>query len=200
PDGHEPAGARRLGGDPPDQGRRGDPRHPRHRADGPRDVVRPRARSRGRLRRLRHQAGRAGSAARQDRGAPHQRQGMTLARKLLVKPGYRLAVVNPPPGYSLEGLPEGAQLAEGDGLDFVQLFVKDSAELERLGPPTFQRVKPDGLLWVCYPKGGKKAGTDLHRDILWEKMSAYGLTGVSLVAVDDTWSAMRFRPADKVGR
>src|SRR5262245_53690452 len=125
------------------------------------------------------------------------------ARKLLIKPNFRVAIVNAPDGYggSLEPLPEGVELLErwGEEVDVVQVFVRDRAELERLGRPAFRAVKPGGLLWVCYPKGGKKAGTDLNRDVLWELMGRDGLTGVSLVAIDATWSAMRFRPAAEVG-
>src|SRR5262245_23220653 len=69
PDGHEPAGARRLGSDPPDQGRAPDTRHPGDRADGARDVGRPRESHRRRLRRLRHQASRLRPPGREDRGA-----------------------------------------------------------------------------------------------------------------------------------
>jgi hypothetical protein len=54
------------------------------------------------------------------------------------------------------------------------------------------------MLWVCYPKGSKNS-TDLSRDVLWKAMEENGLVGVTLVAVDDTWSAMRFRPIDRVG-
>lgn len=51
-----------------------------------------------------------------------------------------------------------------------------------------------GLLWLCYPKGTAKIKTDLNRDVLRETVAArHGLEGVSLVAIDDTWSAMRFR-------
>jgi hypothetical protein len=127
-----------------------------------------------------------------------------LARKLLVKPGHRVAVMNSPAGYAdlLRPLPEGAELVDSpqEAVDGVQVFVRDSAELERAGPAAIKAMKPDGLLWVCYPKGGQKAGTDLHRDVLWDLMGKQsGLVGVSLVAVDDRWSAMRCRAADKVG-
>jgi hypothetical protein len=121
-----------------------------------------------------------------------------LAKKLLIKPGFRVAVVNAPPGYPelLEPLPEGAELAgeAGRDLDAIQVYVRDTSDLDRIGPAAFAAVKPDGLLWVCYPKGGQKAGTDLNRDILHGLMGERKLTGVTLVAVDDTWSAMRFRP------
>jgi len=125
-----------------------------------------------------------------------------LSRKLLLRPGCRVALVNAPAGYAerLQPLPEGAAVVEptASGVDVVQVFVRDMADLDRLAT-AFASVGPDGLLWISYPKGGRKAGTDLNRDVLWERMSTYGLAGVTLVAVDETWSAMRFRPADRVG-
>jgi hypothetical protein len=102
----------------------------------------------------------------------------------------------------LQPLPAGTHLDVqlGSDLDFVQVFATTTADLQACAPSAIRAVKPDGLLWVSYPKGGKKAGTDLNRDILWQLMSRYGLAGVALVAIDTTWSAMRFRPADRVGR
>lgn len=127
-----------------------------------------------------------------------------LARKLLLKPGQHGALVNPPSDYrpKLDPLPEGFVLDErlGSNMDFVQVFAKDAEELRKHIRPAVQAVTNDGLLWICYPKGGKKAGTDLNRDILWNLMTEYGMAGVSLVSIDDTWSAMRFRPEDKVGQ
>lgn len=128
-----------------------------------------------------------------------------VAKKLLIKPGHRITVLNAPDGYLdvLRPLPDGAELVESpeQPVDVVQVFVRHSDELRSAGPTAVEAMKPDGLLWVCYPKGGKKAGTDLNRDILWELMGRQSsLVGVTLVAIDDAWSAMRFRPADKVGR
>jgi len=115
-----------------------------------------------------------------------------LAKKLLVKPGHRVAVINAPAGYAelLRPLPEGAELVDPSGspVDVVQVFLRDSAELERVGPAAVMAMKPDGVLWACYPKGGKKAGTDLNRDILWDLMGRQsGLVWVSLIAFDDAW-------------
>src|SRR5262249_55238801 len=106
-----------------------------------------------------------------------------------------------PAGYAerLEPLPEGVALVDlQPGLDVVQVFARDKAALEQ-AVPALHSVRDGGLLWVCYPKGGKKAGTDLNRDLLWEELGRAGLTGVTLVSVDETWSAMRFRPAAEVG-
>ena len=127
-----------------------------------------------------------------------------LAKKLQINPGSRAGLVNPPDGYAerLRPLPDRAEIVGGltPELDFVQIFARSIEELDRLGPAAFAAVKRDGLLWVSYPKGGVKAGTDLNRDILWNRLGDRGLTGVTLVAIDETWSAMRFRPSDKVGQ
>jgi hypothetical protein len=121
-----------------------------------------------------------------------------LARKLLLKPGRSVLLLNAPEGYaqSLVPLPEGARIITepGEQADVTQLFVRDSADLARQADTAMRAVKRDGVLWICYLKGGAKAGTDLNRDILHAAVErTYGWTGVSLVAVDDRWSAMRFR-------
>lgn len=103
----------------------------------------------------------------------------------------------------LRPLPEASELREvssGDTSDAVLLFAADSASLDRLLAGAVEATKPGGLLWVAYPKGGKKAGTDLNRDLLRQHLEAHDLAGVTLVSVDDRWSAMRFRPTAEVGR
>ena len=128
-----------------------------------------------------------------------------LIKKLLIKPGQRVVVLNPPAGYveGLAPLPEGVEVSDqpAGGADAVHLFVKNREEFDRLAAVAIAAVKRDGLLWIAYPKGGKRAGTDVNRDILWAAIvEQYGWSGVAMVAIDDVWSAMRFRPADQVGR
>jgi hypothetical protein len=130
--------------------------------------------------------------------------GTSIVKKLRLAAGQKALVLNAPPDYtqSLGELPAGVAIstqAEGS-FDFVQLFVKDQAELERLGPAAFRAVKFDGLLWVCYPKQTGKIKSDLNRDILWKLMQPTGLSPVMQIAIDETWSALRFRPAEKVGK
>lgn len=127
-----------------------------------------------------------------------------LIKKLQIKTGQRIAFVSPPPGY-VEGLgplpPATEVVTELESpLDFIQVFVRNRTELEGVIPTALRALKNDALLWVCYPKGSAKVATDLNRDILWEKMSKFGLAGVSLVSLDNVWSAMRFRPTEKVGK
>jgi hypothetical protein len=125
-----------------------------------------------------------------------------LAAKLQIPPGSRLLVVNAPEGYldRLQPLPEGVELVEGEegAVDAVHLFVRDSAELDRAAPATLRAVKPDGLVWISYPKRASGVETDLTRDVGWETVKGAGLRPVRQVSVDNTWSALRFRPADQV--
>jgi len=129
--------------------------------------------------------------------------GSDLSRKLQLKAGRQAVVMNAPPGYvselgvevraGLTGAPDGS-------VEFLQLFATSLREVNDLVPSVKRALKSDGLLWISYPKGTSKIKTDLNRDILRKAMEKAGLAGVSLVSIDDVWSAMRFRPPDKVGR
>lgn len=127
-----------------------------------------------------------------------------LTKKLQMKTGQRVLILNPPVGYRerLDPLPEGVELVESPErqCDFVQVFVKNIEDLQKFLPLATQAVKHDALLWIAYPKGGAKAGTDLNRDILWNAVSQHNLSGVTLVSLDEVWSAMRFRPSERVGQ
>ena len=125
-----------------------------------------------------------------------------LLKKLRLSPGARALVINPPQGY-LENLGQAVHTAP-DGskpYDFVQVFAKDSAEFFDLTPPAVKAVVFDGLFWLSYPKKSGKIVSDLNRDILWELMKATipGLRPVTQISIDETWSALRFRPTEKVG-
>lgn len=130
-----------------------------------------------------------------------------LLKKLRFLPGQRALVLNPPTGYldRLAPLPDGVALdlaahAGGvGGYDFVQVFVKNSAELAQWTPIAQQAIRYDGILWFCYPKLSAKTPSDLSRDRLWELMKPSGLAPVTQIAIDETWSALRFRPSERVG-
>jgi hypothetical protein len=128
-----------------------------------------------------------------------------LAKKLQLKPGYQILILNAPEGYkdNLGELPEGSRvLSKPSGkVDAVQLFVQNSEELDKFAQSAVDAVKHDGLLWVCYPKGTSKVKTDLNRDILWSKMrDQFNQRAVANVSIDDVWSAIRLRPVEKVGK
>ena len=123
----------------------------------------------------------------------------TVAQKLGVKPGNRVYPINAPDGYArlLGELPAGATLTDTAPAEVVHVFANDAVDLDRHGKAAIDALAPGGLLWVSYPKGGR---TDLNRDDLMLALVPHGWRGVSLIAVDETWSAARFRPLSDIGR
>ena len=131
----------------------------------------------------------------------------SLAKKLRLTAAHSFAALNVPDSYVAlltPGLRDIRRQAQpGQSFDAVLLFVKDVDELRRLGPGAMAAAKANGLLWIAYPKGGKTAGaTDLpatpawvQGDVLGEVASVKGYRPVSFVAVDDTWTALRFKKA-----
>lgn len=128
-----------------------------------------------------------------------------LVKKLRMQPGQRALILNAPPGYvaSLGDLPEGAVVSEEPTgkFDFVHLFVRDSGQLDERLPVAVESVEYDGLFWISYPKKSSKVETDLSRDTFWNLRAAgTSLRPVTQVSVDEVWSALRFRPAERVGK
>ncbi len=113
-----------------------------------------------------------------------------LARKLNLKSGMKVHVVDAPAEVDLGGLAIG----DSPDADGVIAFVRTLAELDARCEAVLEAAREDRIAWVAYPKGGQR-GTDLNRDILWKHMLGKGVRGVRQVAIDETWSALRFRPA-----
>jgi len=124
---------------------------------------------------------------------------MDLIQKLQLKPGMRVSVINPPDGFALTDIDVERAAAPGS-LDGLLLFAGSVAELERLAPDALPLVKYDGLLWFAYPKKSGAIKTDITRDIGWDVVKQAGLQPVRQVAIDETWSALRFRPSAAVGK
>ena len=125
-------------------------------------------------------------------------------KKLRLAAGQTVLVLNAPGDYKeiLGSFPDGVILTDkpGDKVDFVHLFIKNKAELEQFIDKALNAIKFDGLMWISYPKGSSKVTTDVNRDILWELLLKKGIRPVMQVSIDSTWSAIRFRPTDAVGK
>lgn len=115
-----------------------------------------------------------------------------LTRKLQLK-DRPIRVIGPPAGFSLEERPADAA-DRGSGDSAILVFVRDRAELDRKAGPAVEAALADRVAWIAYPKGGQ-LGTDLNRDVLWEALQGRGVRPVRQIAIDDVWSALRFRPA-----
>ena len=116
----------------------------------------------------------------------------TLLAKLLLKPGVKLAIVNAPKDHAP---PAGAALVSRGSADAVLLYARDQAQLEGSWEKARARLAADGRLWIAYPKS-KQLGSDLSRDILAQLMQRKKFDTVRQIAIDDTWSALWFKPIE----
>ncbi len=119
-----------------------------------------------------------------------------LSGKLQIKAGMRVGSMNAPEIFAkkLSPLPEGAELSPVAPFDHLTVFVNRKAEVERFAPGALKSVRKGGILWFAYPKKGSGARSDVSRDDGWETVKKAGWDVVSLIAVDSTWAALRFRP------
>ena len=122
----------------------------------------------------------------------------TLAQKFQLKDKQSLKLVNPPPDYD-RFLASGG-IGSAEAADAVLIFTNSLAEVEQIVPDTFKSLSGDALVLVAYPKGSSKVKTDVNRDKLWDALKPTGWRPVRQIAMDDVWSALRFRPAEKVGK
>jgi hypothetical protein len=121
-----------------------------------------------------------------------------VAKKLLMKPGQHWLLFNAPDTYlaALEPLPDGLQisLTIDAVFDGIQLFALNSAELATGLLYIKEILTAKTVLWVIYPKKTLGMVTDLEMMGNWTEPNKYGLNGVAAAAIDDTWTALRFRP------
>ena len=116
----------------------------------------------------------------------------TVAEKLLIKPGAALWLSPQEHLTRLPPLPGGVEPAAELGMATVALvFGRDAQSVRDLLTAHRDELRLPAVLWICYPKGNK---ADVNRDTLWPILSEYGFRPISQVAVDDIWSALRFRP------
>lgn len=126
----------------------------------------------------------------------------TLTKKLVIKPGYTLLILNAPQGYTalLDPLPDGVTVqTTADGqYDLVQLFVYSKADVAAHAPGAIAAVKSGGLLWFAYPKKSGAIKTDINRDAGWQIVLDAGWDPVTQISIDDTWSSLRFKPTGDI--
>src|SRR5262245_1847228 len=116
----------------------------------------------------------------------------SVADKLLIRPG-TLVWTWPSEDRGLLGdLPDGATVAATMGeAQTVVLFAASATVLEGALRVHAADLGRPAVLWIAYPKAGK---SDLKRDTLWPMLRPHGLRPISQIAIDETWSALRFRP------
>jgi hypothetical protein len=122
--------------------------------------------------------------------------GTPLPRKLGIRAGQRIALLEAPAGFGigLGPLPDGATVIRelrGGPFDLVILFVPWRATLERRLQAVRQRMAPAAGFWVAWPKKTSGVPTDMTENVVREIALPTGLVDNKVCAIDETWSGLR---------
>lgn len=121
--------------------------------------------------------------------------GTPLAKKLGVKEGSSLGLIQAPPRFEglLAPLPAGVTIrrAPRSVCDTLVWFVRARSELEGRFSIVTERVAPSGL-WIAWPKLASGVQSDLREQVVREFALARGWVDFKICAVDETWSGLKF--------
>jgi hypothetical protein len=121
--------------------------------------------------------------------------GTPLARKLGIKDGSRIFLLNAPGNYLqlVAPLPAGVQVAPRitSHTDMVHIFSTKKEKLSQALHTCLKRMRPDGMIWVSWPKKSSKVPTDITEDTIRELALPLGLVDIKVCAVDDVWSGLK---------
>ncbi len=121
--------------------------------------------------------------------------GTPLAKKLNIKAGFTIKLVNAPEYYFtlFDDLPAGLEITTGETVkkDFIHFFTKSKAEYLTLLPRLKAEMKPTGMVWVSWPKKSSKIASDITEDVIRNFAIEAGLVDIKVCAVDEIWSGLK---------
>lgn len=122
--------------------------------------------------------------------------GTPLPKKLGLKEGSRIALINAPKDFasSLGELPDGARIVTRvtKPLDIVLLFVLTERALLRDFDKIAKKLATNGMIWVAWPKKSSGVATDLSFERVQRIGLDSGLVDVKICAIDEVWSGLKF--------
>jgi hypothetical protein len=126
----------------------------------------------------------------------------TTFEKLNFRNQRNVLVLNAPETFepelaALRGVPIARSPNDREEIDFSIAFVTKQKEVDDFAKAIAKRAKSDAVVWFAYPKGtSKKYQSEIHRDHGWQVLRQLGFDSVRAVAIDEDWSALRFRRAE----
>jgi hypothetical protein len=119
-----------------------------------------------------------------------------LAKKLGVKEGSRIALVNAPKDFQsyLGELPDRVEFVKRPtkSLDIVLFFVVTERALARDFAKLAEKLATNGMIWIAWPKKSSGVATDLSFERVQRIGLDAGLVDVKICAIDETWSGLKF--------
>lgn len=130
----------------------------------------------------------------------------TIFEKLNLKDQREILVVNAPASFepalaALDGVRVLREARDAGTIGFALAFATTQAEVDRLSGALAKRAPGDAILWFAYPKASsKKYRCEFNRDTGWDALRRLGFDTVRAVAIDEDWSALRFRRLECIGK
>jgi hypothetical protein len=122
--------------------------------------------------------------------------GTPLVKKLGIRSGHRVVLLQPPAGFE-DGLrpelPPDVTLAHrlAGRCDVVVLFTTARRDLDRRLDPIGRAIAPAGAAWIAWPKKAAKVVTDMTENVVRDEALPRGLVDVKVCAIDETWSGLK---------
>lgn len=122
--------------------------------------------------------------------------GTPLAKKLGVKRGCRVSLVDPPTGWSIPELPSEVELVRARrstfaGVDVVIVFCRTSADVAKVAASA-ATLRSDAALWLAWPRKATGHVSDITDNVLRDVLLPTGVVDVKVAALDDDWSGLKF--------
>jgi hypothetical protein len=124
-----------------------------------------------------------------------------LFSKLNLKAQDPIVVVNAPDDVraELKGVRVHDALTAVKSVSFFLGFVTRQKEVDTLARAVANKADGDAVVWFAYPKStSKRYKCEFNRDTGWAALGEAGFEGVRQVAIDQDWSALRFRRVEYV--
>ena len=121
--------------------------------------------------------------------------------KLNLKDHKRIVILGSPGSFegelaALKDVEIIRDLKKAKEVAFSLAFVTDQEQVNTLAPAIARKAEGDAIVWFAYPKGSsKKYKSQIDRDHGWNVLGHEGFEPVRMVAIDEDWSAIRFRRA-----
>ena len=119
--------------------------------------------------------------------------GTPLVKKLGFKPNSEIRVINEPDGYWdwVSPLPESISTTSKNNLDFVHLFVQSQNKFEKELIILREKLNPDGMIWVSWPKKSSNIKSDVDENTIRDFALKNKLVDVKVCAVSEVWSGLK---------
>lgn len=121
--------------------------------------------------------------------------GTPLAKKLGIKEGFKMRLINPPEYYFelITDMPENISIIKDTKIkkNFIHCFVTQFKELHKNIASLKNEIESNGIIWISWPKKASKVATDITEDVVRNIALDNGLVDIKVCAVDEIWSALK---------